>query len=111
PKPRRPVCTSIVVCDRAIVYPDRMDMLGAFNGKAVEQFPVALSIAVVFSITDGQGEYELELSVEHDEAEATLGRATQRINIPKPTTYHDQAVALDLKLSRPGSFNIKLKAN
>jgi hypothetical protein len=88
-----------------------MDMLGAFNGKAVEAFPIVLSVAVVFSITDGQGEYELELSVEHDEAEATLGRATQRISLRKPTTYHDEAVALDLKLSRPGSFNVKLKAN
>jgi hypothetical protein len=90
PKPRRPVCTSIVVCDHAVVHADRIDMLGAFNGKAVARFPTALSVAVVFSITDGQGEYELELSVEHDEAEATLGRATQRVNLRKPTTYHDE---------------------
>jgi hypothetical protein len=41
----------------------------------------------------------------------TLGRATQRITIPKPTTDRDQAVALDLRLSRPGSFNIKVTAN
>jgi hypothetical protein len=36
---------------------------------------------------------------------------TRRINRRKPTSYHDEAVALDLKLSRPGSFNVKLKAN
>jgi hypothetical protein len=70
-----------------------------------------LSVAVVFSITDGEGEYELELSVEHDEAEAMLGRATQRITLRSPTTYHDEAVPLELKLSKPGSFNVKLKAN
>jgi hypothetical protein len=51
------------------------------------------------------------LSVEHDESEATLGRAMQRINLREPTTYHDEAVALDLKLGRPGLFNVKFKAN
>src|SRR4051812_23213382 len=93
------------------MYADRMDMLGAFSGKAVDAFPVALSVAIVFSITDGQGEYELELSVEHDEAEATLGRATRRITLPKPTTYHDEAAPLELRVSSPGSYNVKLKAN
>ena len=45
PKPRRPVCLSIVVCDHALMYADRIDMLGAFSGKAVNRFPLILSIA------------------------------------------------------------------
>jgi hypothetical protein len=46
-----------------------------------------------------------------DEAEATLGRARRRITLLKPATYHDETVPLELKLSAPGSFNVKLKAN
>jgi hypothetical protein len=40
-----------------------------------------------------------------------FGRATQRITLRKPTTYHDEAVAIQCILTTPGSYNVKLKAN
>jgi hypothetical protein len=113
PKPRRPVCPAILLCHRATGYPDtgQWDLFGVFNGLGIPAMPVQLSLVVVLSITDGQGDYELELSVEHDESESTLGRATNRISLRSPIVVHEEAVPLGLSISQYGTYAVKLKAN
>jgi hypothetical protein len=75
-----------------------------FNGLGLPPLPVKLPMVVLYSLTDGAGEYELELSVEHDQSEATLGRAAVRLSLRSPVECVDKAVPLELRVDHNGSY-------
>src|SRR4051794_14531016 len=64
PRPRRPVCPAILVCDRVVARaePGRFDVLGMFDALVVPAMPVRLSLTVSFALTEGEGEYELPMT-------------------------------------------------
>jgi hypothetical protein len=113
PHPRRPVCPAILACDRVVARTDvgKMDVLGAFDALVVAAMPVRLALTVVFALTDGQSDYELELSLEHDQTESTLGRATSRMSVRAPVVVHHEVVPLAMSVGHYGTYAVKVRAN
>jgi hypothetical protein len=113
PKPRRPVCPAIVFCQKATAYPDvrQFDLLRVFSGLGVPAVPVVLTMIVVFTITDGEGDYRLDLSIEHDESEQILVMMDSSVSLRSPVVVHDQAVPITFKVEQFGTYTVKLKAN
>ena len=56
----------------------RINVFGMFDGRIVPELPAELALVVSFAVTDGQGVYDFELSVEHEPSGDVLGTATSR---------------------------------
>ncbi len=68
------------------------------------------SITSGHKVTDGEGDYRLDLSVEHDESEQTLVRMDSSVELRSPVV-HDQAVPITFKVEQFGTYTVKLKAD
>lgn len=66
-----PTCLSVIVCDD--IYRDedtkKLAILGAFNTIQAQRFPARHErMNVLFTLTNGKGEYDLSLAIEHAES-------------------------------------------
>ena len=106
---RRPVCPSIVFCQRVVAYPDvlQLDLFRVFSGLGVPAVPLPITMFVVFSITDGEGLYRLDLSVEHDESESTFLKMDSSVDLRSPVVVHDQALQITFKAEQFGTYTVK----
>jgi hypothetical protein len=113
PRPRRPVCPAILVCDRVVPRTEvgKLDVIGVFDALVVPALPARLTATVFFVLTDGQGDYHLELSLEHDQTESTLGAAASDIALRAPVVVHQEFVPLAMTVSHYGTYTVKLHAN
>jgi hypothetical protein len=113
--PRKPTCISILICDD--VYRDeitkKLVVVGTFNRINAESFPCKHGrVVVLFSITDGQGEYELSLSIEHERSGVEVARIRGPITIHDPLAIHDINVTLDkLQFVEPGKYWVMVKVD
>ena len=113
PSKRRPVCPSIVFCQRVVAYADvlQFDLFRVFSGLGVPAVPLPITMFVVFSITDGEGRYRLDLTVEHDESESTFLKMDSWVEVRSPVVVHDQALQITFLAEQFGTYTVKLFAD
>jgi hypothetical protein len=89
----------LICCEHVEVDPakGRIDIHNLINAILLETIPGDIRFAVHFSLTEGQGDYDLELALEHDEQGAAAiwkGKCSLR----SPMVVHEQRVFLQLTL-------------
>lgn len=111
-KPPRPVCLTLLFCERAVVREDRrFDLIGVFNQVVPTAFPFRLTCVVHFALIEGQGDYDVELSIEDDLRETLMASAVKRISLRTPMVVHEEPVSLEATIPGPGGYTVRLRAN
>jgi hypothetical protein len=113
PKPRRPSCPALICCEHVEVdtAKGRIDIHNLINAILLETVPGDIRFAVHFTLTEGQGEYDLELVLEHQHGERILGIWQGKTSLRTPMVVHEQPVFVNLRFSLVGQCWVKLYAN
>ena len=111
-----PTCLSIILCES--IYRDEktknLILVGTFNRvRAVTGFPLQHPKAcVLFTLTGGPGQYDVSLTVEHEETSQALLEMRGPMTLTDPLSINDFVVELHgLQFPEPGKYWIVLKAN
>jgi len=99
-----PICTAVLVCDA--IYRDaatgKAVLAGVFNEVGAASFPFMQSLYVFFTLTNGRGEVDIKLRIEHDDGERVL-EIGGPISILSPLMIIDHDVRLEgVPFQRPG---------
>jgi hypothetical protein len=111
PKPRRPSCPALIVCEHVEVdkAKGRIDIYNVVNAILLETVPGDIRFAVHFSLTEGQGDYDLELALEHESGGSAIWKG--KCSLRTPMVVHEQPVFVQLTLRAIGQCWVKLYAN
>lgn len=95
--PEQLTCISIILCDD--VYRDELTkkqvIVGTFNRVSARELPaIHPKMCVLFSLTDGNGEYDLSVAVEHEKTGQEILRVAGPLKVDDP----QQIVDIDLNL-------------
>jgi hypothetical protein len=110
-----PECLSMIICDD--VYRDERTrktvLVGAFSTICAASFPCAHpKMVAFFTLTNGRGEYDLSLKVEHEQTGATLLEMKGPLRLSNPLDICDFHVEiLGLRFPEPGKYWIFLAVN
>jgi len=96
--PEKLTCISVVVCDE--VYRDertkKLIAVGLFNNIVAGSVPCKHQrITVLFSLTNGRGDYNLRLAIEHEGTGSKVAEITGPFKAKDPLTIADMHVVLD----------------
>jgi hypothetical protein len=119
-RPPHPSCPTLLVCADATTDParGRVNITGAFDSLVAASLPDTVEVMVVFTLTDGLGDYAVELTLEHrgtlaplDPPAATLGRSIKRITLTSPDLFQHELVPLRIKVVHEGAYTLRVRAN
>lgn len=111
--PELPECLSIVFCDQ--IYRDevtkKLIIVGVFNVIRAESFPCShQSMSVLFTLTNGHGEYDLCLSIENAKTGCPVAEVKGPLKLIDPLQIVDFNVELGkLTFSEPGKYWVCIK--
>jgi len=107
-------CISILLCER--VYriagtPGHVIIINAFHHLTMSKFPCKCgSMTVLYTVTDGHGEYAMTLSLSYAESGHEVGQWTVRQRMDNPLVVADvQLILNDVSLPAPGKYLFDLK--
>ena len=108
-------CVAMVVCD-GIFRDERTGkaiLVGAFSTIACEGFPALHhQLAVFFTITNGNGEYDLSLSIEEETTGNSLVTLRGPLTVKNPLEITDIDVHFrHVEFPSPGKYWITLKSD
>src|SRR5439155_11640194 len=93
---KKPTCISLVVAERVEMERGHSNILGAFNVIYPRDFPVRLKqIALMMSLTGGDGDYVLRLDLEDD----STGRVIFSSQRPDQPTRIEQGGVRDVSMT------------
>lgn len=107
-------CISIIVCDD--VYRDertkKLIIVGVFNSIAGRELPVRHPrMCVLFSITNGNGTYDLGLTIEHEATGTEIMRVNGPFEVKDPLGVYDIHVELrGLSFPHDGKYWVTLRS-
>lgn len=107
-------CISIILCDD--VYRDeltkKMVIVGTFNNIFAAKLPVEHpKMCVLFTVTNGNGTYDVSLAIEHEASGREIVRVGGPIDVRNPLAIHDVNVDIrGVKLSEAGKYWIILRS-
>jgi len=108
-------CVAMVVCDD--IFRDAMTgkaiLVGAFSEIRCPTFPVRhAKLAVFFSITNGNGEYDLALSIEQEATGRELITLRGPLEVTDPLGIADIDLHLQaVEFPEPGKYWVTLKSD
>lgn len=116
PSPELPECISIIVCDD--IFRDertkKLVIVGTFNQIHANKFPFAYpgKLCVLLSLTNGRGEFGLDIIVEHAETEKPVLEIKGRMKLDSPLTIADVDTQFrGVTFPVPGKYWIVARAN
>lgn len=107
-------CISIILCDD--VYRDettkKMVIVGTFNRVGVQRLPAPHpKMCVLFSLTNGNGLYDLSLAVEHERTGNEIVRISGPLEVRDPLMITDVNVELrGVEFPEEGKYWITLRS-
>lgn len=113
--PEKLSCISIIICDE--VYRDertkKQVIIGTFNRITTPSVPCGHArMVVLFSVTNGNGNYHLTLRVEHEQTGHTVAEINGPFKIDDPLAISDISVELrNLVFPNEGKYWVELKAD
>lgn len=112
---RVPTCISLILADHVyqIANSERLIIVGAFHQIAAPAFPcIRPEIAVVFGLTEGEGTYNLSVSLEEAESGHVAARINQKVRLPNPIHLQDIFGTMNgVIFQRPGRYWATLRAD
>jgi len=112
--PERLSCISIILCDD--IYRDeatkKLVIVGTFNQITVPSLPIVHSrMCVLFSLTNGNGEYDLSLAIEHERTGQEIVRIQGPLRVDDPLSIRDLNVQFaGVEFPEEGKYWIVLKS-
>ncbi|GMV98068.1 MAG: hypothetical protein AMXMBFR83_24210 [Phycisphaerae bacterium] len=110
-----PECLSIMICDEIIrdERTGKVTLVGVFSSVFVPEVPCQHPrMWAFFSLTNGKGDYDLSLRVEHERAGATVMEIRGPLKLTDPLEIADFYVELrGLPLPEAGKYWIFLTVN
>lgn len=113
--PEKLSCVSIIICDD--VYRDeatkKLIIIGTFNNIRANSTPCKHPrMVVLFTITNGHGEYDLSLSIEFERTGGLVTEFRGPLKLKDPLALYDINVTLtDMQFPEPGKYWVVLKAD
>ncbi|QDV89258.1 hypothetical protein RAS2_03230 [Phycisphaerae bacterium RAS2] len=115
PNPEVLSCISIIVCND--IYRDEASknliLVGTFNTIEASAFPCRHhQMSVLATLTNGNGEYKLEIGIEHEQSGVTIMMLTGATNFDTPLAVTDIHVRLEgIVFEKPGKYWVFVKAD
>jgi hypothetical protein len=115
PNPEKLCCISIVICDE--VYRDetskKLILVGTFSAITASAVPCTHGrMSVLFTLTNGKGEYALSLSVEHEQSGQEVFSVAGPLKMDDPLAIVDMNLQIEkLVFPKAGKYWIVLKAD
>jgi len=103
-----PECLSVIICDQ--VFRDerthKQIIVGTFNEILAPQFPALHPrMTVLFTLTNGKGEYQLGLAVENARTGVPIAKIEGPLSLNDPLQIADFHVeVVNLNLPEPGKY-------
>lgn len=113
--PERLTCVSMVICDD--IYRDehtkKLIIVGAFNNISAPSMPcIHRRMHVLLTLTNGQGNYDVSLSVEHEKTGHKIIEIRGPMKIEDPLSIHDTNVELqNVGFQEEGKYWVVLRAD
>ncbi len=113
--PEKLTCISIIICD--CVYRDettkKLAIIGTFNRVKTTSLPFRLSrMTVLFTVTNGKGDYDVSLSIVHEESGHEVIQMRGPMAIKDPLAISEINVELkNLIFPAGGKYWVELKAD
>ncbi len=113
--PERLTCISAIICDD--VFRDEMTkklvIVGTFNVLTTGSFPaVHPRMCLLFSLTNGKGEYQLSVSVQHEASGIEVVRVGGPFHMPTPLAVADVDVRFgNLHLPAAGKYWVVIESD
>src|SRR5688572_17523476 len=110
-----PQCLSIIICDD--IYRDeetkKLIIVGTFNSISASNFPCAHpKMSVLFTLTNGHGDYNLKLAIEHAETGVDIVEVSGPLQMASPLIISDFNVSLqNLHFPVEGKYWVSLSVN
>lgn len=111
--PELPECLSVIICDE--IYRDEVSkkliLVGVFNVIKAAAFPAKHPrMTVLFTLTNGQGTYDMSLSLEHASTGAAIAEIKGPLKLQNPLEIVDFNVELGgLQFPEPGKYWVIVK--
>lgn len=113
--PEKLTCISILIADQVYRDEDTKNLViaGTFNAILAPALPVRKELmTVLISVTNGQGKYKLELSIEHEQTGQTVVELSGPFEIPSPIRITDAIVRLrDIEFRALGKYWVTIKSD
>lgn len=113
--PEKLTCVSMVICDD--IYRDehtkKLIIVGAFNNISAPSMPCRHPrMHVLLTLTNGQGKYDVSLSIEHEETGHKVIEIRGPLKIENPLSIQDMNVILqDVGFQQEGKYWVVLRAD
>jgi hypothetical protein len=115
PNPEKLTCVSIIVCDDVFrdEWTKKLVVVGTFNQITAKEFPcLHRQLHVLFTLTNGRGEYDLSLSIEHERTGKVVAEIRGPLVQESPLAMNDVNVQLgNLLFEEEGKYWVVLKAD
>ncbi|MFO0837601.1 MAG: hypothetical protein U1D55_03680 [Phycisphaerae bacterium] len=115
PNPEELCCISIIICDD--IYRDELTkklvIIGTFNYINARSFPcIQPRFRVLFTVTNGRGDYDLRLAVEHEQSGNRIVELGGPFRVGDPLAISDVSIEIaNLVLNEPGKYWVTLRAD
>jgi hypothetical protein len=115
PNPERLTCVSIIVCDD--VYRDeaskKLVIIGTFNRIQAISLPcLHPRMTVLFTLTNGKGDYDLALWIEHEKTGRRVAELRAPLRVDDPLAISDVNVELrNVVFTEPGKYWVAIEAD
>lgn len=115
PNPERLQCISIVICNE--IYRDEdtknLILVGTFNQIRARSFPCEHpQMAILAALTNGNGKYDLQLSIEHEESGVEIVTLQGPAQFSDPLAVQDLPIKLrSIVFEKPGKYWVMIKAD
>jgi hypothetical protein len=110
-----PQCLSVIICDD--IYRDedtkKLIIVGTFNTIHPHRFPwTHPKMCVLFTLTNGRGEYRMSLSVEHARSGVEIARISGPLKMTQPLAISDfNVVFQNLPFTTDGKYWVSVKVD
>ena len=110
-----PSLNALLVCDTVIVdqATKKKSIIGAFTDIWADHFPtVHQRMAVYFSLTDAEGDYQMTLRIVNSDADSMIGEATFSIRVGDKLAISDFGIELPpVPFAKAGRYECQLYAD
>ncbi|HXE53275.1 MAG TPA: hypothetical protein VN541_09685 [Tepidisphaeraceae bacterium] len=114
-KPPTPSCLAIILCEETYKLEgcNNLVIANTFHGITCGSLPgVFPKITVLFTLTNGHGHYDIELSISEAATENVIRRFTAEVTADNPLQIADRIVSLrGVQFQSPGKHWVELRAN
>lgn len=103
--PPVPYCPSLIVCQQARIDEKHgVHIMGMINGYYAPGLPHKMDLAIVLTLTAGEGEYRLRLDIGHEPSETIVKWCETTMELKHPQVVTDRILPVEMEFALPGRY-------